>query len=46
MFYLAELLNRLIGKAKYCDWTNFSYKDILDKMMETIFMQAWPTDAI
>lgn len=34
MFYLAELLNRLIGKAKYCDWTNFSYKDILDKMME------------
>ena len=34
MFYLAELLNRLIGKAKYCDWTDFSYKDILDKMME------------
>lgn len=28
MFYLAELLNRLIGKAKYCNWTNFSYKDI------------------
>ena len=33
MFYLAELLNRLIGKAKYCDWTDLSYKDMLDKMM-------------
>ena len=34
MFYLAELFGRLIDNAKYCDRTDFSYNDILNKMME------------
>ena len=34
MFYLAELFGRLIDNAKNCDRTNFSYNDILNKMME------------
>lgn len=34
MFYLAELLHRLINNSENCSWDIFSYKDILDKMME------------
>lgn len=34
MFYLAELFSRLIDNAENCDRTDFSYNDILDKMME------------
>ena len=34
MFYLAELFHRLIVNAPNCDVTDFSYNDILDKMME------------
>ena len=34
MFYLAELVKRLINEAQYCDMTDFSYGEILDKMME------------
>ena len=34
MFYLAELFRRLIDNADNCDRTDFSYNDILDKMME------------
>lgn len=34
MFYLAELFGRLIDNAEDCDRTDFSYNDILDKMME------------
>lgn len=34
MFYLAELFGRLIDNAESCDRTDFSYNDILDKMME------------
>ena len=34
MFYLAELFGRLIDNAKNCDWTDFSYNNILNKMME------------
>ena len=34
MFYLAELFGRLIDNAENCDRTDFSYNDILDKMME------------
>lgn len=34
MFYLAELLHRLIVNAKHCDLTDFSYTDILEKMMQ------------
>ena len=34
MFYLAELFGRLIDNAQSCDRTDFSYNDILDKMME------------
>lgn len=36
MFYIAELFNRLICNAEYCDLTEFSYVDILNKMMEKI----------
>lgn len=34
MFYLAELFGRLIDKAENCDRTDFSYNEILSKMME------------
>ena len=34
MFYLAELFGRLIDNAKYCSRKDFSYNDILKKMME------------
>ena len=34
MFYLAELFGRLIDNAGSCDRTDFSYNDILNKMME------------
>lgn len=34
MFYLAELFNRLIAQSEYCDMSDFSYGDILLKMME------------
>lgn len=34
MFYLAELFARLIDTAESCDRTDFSYNDILNKMME------------
>ena len=34
MFYLAELFNRLLKNAKYSDDINFSYQNILDKMMQ------------
>ena len=34
MFYLAELFGRLIDNAESCDRTDFSYNDILSKMME------------
>lgn len=34
MFYLAELFNRLLKEANEPDLLDFSYKDILDKMME------------
>lgn len=34
MFYLAEMLKRLISTAESCDETDFSYNDILAKMME------------
>lgn len=34
MFYLAELFGRLIDNAESCDQTDFSYNDILNKMME------------
>lgn len=34
MFYLAELFGRLIDNAKSCDRADFSYNDILNKMME------------
>lgn len=33
MFYLAELLNRLMSTASHADEMNFSYQEILDKMM-------------
>ena len=34
MFYLAELFNRLIENAMSCDMSDFSYGDILAKMMK------------
>lgn len=34
MFYLAELFGRLIDNSESCDRTDFSYNDILDKMMD------------
>lgn len=34
MFYLAELFNRLIAQSDLCDMSDFSYGDILLKMME------------
>lgn len=34
MFYLAELLNRLIATGTHSDEMHFSYQDILDKMMK------------
>ena len=34
MFYLAELFGRLIDNSENCDRTDFSYNDILDKMMK------------
>lgn len=34
MFYIAELFHRLIVNSKYCDLTDFSYNDILEKMMQ------------
>lgn len=34
MFYLAELFGRLIDNSKTCNRTDFSYNDILYKMME------------
>lgn len=34
MFYLAELLNRLLKSAKMPELLDFSYPDILNKMME------------
>lgn len=34
MFYLAELFNRLLRGAQEPDCLDFSYQDILDKMME------------
>ena len=34
MFYLAELMHRLIKNADNCDESDFSYWDILQKMME------------
>lgn len=34
MFYLAELFGRLIDNAEGCDRTDFSYNDILGKMMD------------
>lgn len=34
MFYLAELFGRLIDNALFCDRKDFSYNDILSKMME------------
>lgn len=34
MFYLAELFGRLIDSADWCDRRDFSYNDILNKMME------------
>ena len=34
MFYLAELFGRMIDNSESCDRTDFSYNDILDKMME------------
>lgn len=34
MFYLAELFGRLLDNARNCNRTDFSYNDILNKMME------------
>ena len=34
MFYLAELLNRLMVTSPHADEMNFSYQEILDKMMK------------
>ena len=34
MFYLAELFRRLVNNSEMCDESDFSYWDILDKMME------------
>lgn len=34
MFYLAELLNRMMSTAPHADEMNFSYQEILDKMMK------------
>ena len=34
MFYLAELLNRLMRKAEHPEEIKFSYQNILDKMMQ------------
>lgn len=34
MFYLAELFNRLMTTADHPDEMNFSYQDIIDKMMK------------
>lgn len=34
MFYLAELFKRLVSNSASCDESDFSYWDILDKMME------------
>lgn len=34
MFYLAELMNRLMSTAEHPDEMNFSYQEILDKMMK------------
>ena len=34
MFYIAEMFKRLIASAENCDETDFSYNDILSKMME------------
>ncbi|MCH5200719.1 MAG: protein kinase [Oscillospiraceae bacterium] len=34
MFYLAELLNRLIRNADNSEYLNFSYQKIIDKMMQ------------
>lgn len=34
MFYLAELFNRLLKEVDEPDYLDFSYQDILDKMME------------
>jgi serine/threonine-protein kinase len=36
MFYLAEMFKRLIASAENCDTTDFSYNDILNKMMRNI----------
>lgn len=34
MFYLAELINRLMNTAKHPDEMNFSYNEIIEKMMK------------
>ena len=34
MFYLAELFQRLIKNMEYHEWINFTYDDILEKMLE------------
>lgn len=34
MFYIGELFHRLLVNAKYCSLTDFSYNDILEKMMQ------------
>ena len=34
MFYLAELMNRLMATADHPEEMNFSYKEIIDKMMK------------
>lgn len=43
MFYLAELLQRLIKESNTCDKNDFSYGDILSKMMEKRCENRYPS---
>jgi len=45
MFYLAELLQRLIKESNTCDEDDFSYWDILSKMMEKRCENRYPSFA-
>ena len=45
MFYLAELLQRLIKNSETCDENSFSYWDILSKMMEKRAENRYPSFA-
>ena len=45
MFYLAELLNRLLKEVEELDNLDFSYQDILNKMMEKMPQNRYSTFA-